>query len=190
MCLYSKWRWKVKSSYFSYTHWAYKTPGLIIALFSSVIREAFEIAFLIYLSACFLLLKLYTVGSLLFKDLRFSSLSSYEKLAASHCLKCLMDKSISLLSGFTCLLLSFNSYKCHTSLKIHVLSRSCILQLLFSSNQVLLPFYTNMNSLLNISEDPFLQANNNGKGLSKTELPFLWKKPGKGHWSCSGMEIL
>lgn len=94
--------------------------GLITALFSSVVREAFERAFLIYLNACFLLLKIFTVGSLLFKDLIFSSLSSCEKLAVSHCLKCLMDKNISLLSHFTCLLLSFNSYKCCTSLTVHV----------------------------------------------------------------------
>lgn len=47
-------------------HELVKALGQIIAFFSSVIREAFEIAFLIYLNACVLLLKLYIVESFLF----------------------------------------------------------------------------------------------------------------------------
>jgi len=43
-----------------------KTLGQIVACFSSVIRAAYEIAFLIYLNACALLLKLYIVESLFF----------------------------------------------------------------------------------------------------------------------------
>lgn len=43
-----------------------KTLGQIVALISSVVREGFEIAFLIYLNACVLLLKLYIVESFLF----------------------------------------------------------------------------------------------------------------------------
>lgn len=53
-----------------------KTLGQISSLFSSIIRAAFEMAFVIYLNACVLLLKLYIVESLLVQDLRFSSLSS------------------------------------------------------------------------------------------------------------------
>lgn len=53
-----------------------KTLGQIASLFSSVIRAAFEMAFVIYLNACVLLLKLYIVESLLVQDLGFSSLSS------------------------------------------------------------------------------------------------------------------
>lgn len=43
-----------------------KTLGQIAVLVSSVVGEGFEIAFLIHLNACVLLLKLYIVESLLF----------------------------------------------------------------------------------------------------------------------------
>lgn len=110
LCLYCKWRWRLNNGCYLYMVCLLKLEGKSWLSFPN--KNSFCNRFSdLFECLCSTILNFVLLSHFFFffYNLRFYSPSSYKELAASHCLKSLIDNSISCLSHFTCLLLSFNS---------------------------------------------------------------------------------